>query len=206
MWVVPYLHGLRGFLSGEFYQVMGKDSDYILSDGHWSMDYPFAGAKELGERSGVGVRDGCFCAHMVVRELINVVERAVALHKSKDLDLEAFLVEIGRGRRRAARDVEGVGGRRPVAGAVAGLRPEPGVGRHRLARRPRRRQQGSRHRQPAQAHRGTPVQECRQRGPTLKERSPLGADAGALRIDALPWPPMRLGCLEFAYKHGQATH
>lgn len=47
---VPYLHGLRGFLSGEFYQVMGKDSDYILSDGHWSMDYPFAGAKELGER------------------------------------------------------------------------------------------------------------------------------------------------------------
>jgi selenocysteine lyase/cysteine desulfurase len=29
-------------------------------------------AKELGERDGIGVRDGCFCAHIVVRELIHI--------------------------------------------------------------------------------------------------------------------------------------
>jgi selenocysteine lyase/cysteine desulfurase len=29
-------------------------------------------AKELGERAGIGVRDGCFCAHEIVRELIHI--------------------------------------------------------------------------------------------------------------------------------------
>ena len=29
-------------------------------------------AKELGERAGIGVRDGCFCAHIVVRDLIHI--------------------------------------------------------------------------------------------------------------------------------------
>ena len=37
-------------LADEFYKAMGKDSDYIMTDGFWSKDYPFPGSKELGER------------------------------------------------------------------------------------------------------------------------------------------------------------
>jgi selenocysteine lyase/cysteine desulfurase len=29
-------------------------------------------AKELGEQAGIGVRDGCFCAHFIVRDLIHI--------------------------------------------------------------------------------------------------------------------------------------
>jgi selenocysteine lyase/cysteine desulfurase len=29
-------------------------------------------AKELGERAGIGVRDGCFCAHFIVRDLTHI--------------------------------------------------------------------------------------------------------------------------------------
>jgi branched-chain amino acid transport system substrate-binding protein len=29
---------------------LGKDADYIFCDGFWSEDYPFKGAKELGNR------------------------------------------------------------------------------------------------------------------------------------------------------------
>ncbi len=47
---VPYFHGLKGTWSGEFWKTMGKDAQYILCDGFWSMDYPYWGSKQLGER------------------------------------------------------------------------------------------------------------------------------------------------------------
>jgi branched-chain amino acid transport system substrate-binding protein len=47
---VSYLHGWKGTWAGEFYKALGKDGQYILCDGFWSMDMPFKGAKELGER------------------------------------------------------------------------------------------------------------------------------------------------------------
>ena len=47
---VKFFQGLKGTWANEFYDALGKDSDYILCDGFWSEDYPFAGAKELGER------------------------------------------------------------------------------------------------------------------------------------------------------------
>lgn len=47
---VKYMHGWKGTWAGEFYQALGKDADYILCDGFWSMDFPFPGARELGER------------------------------------------------------------------------------------------------------------------------------------------------------------
>jgi branched-chain amino acid transport system substrate-binding protein len=47
---VPYMHGWKGTWAGEFYKALGKDGQYILCDGFWSMDFPFPGAKELGER------------------------------------------------------------------------------------------------------------------------------------------------------------
>jgi branched-chain amino acid transport system substrate-binding protein len=47
---VKYLHGWKGTWAGEFYKALGKSADYVLCDGFWSMDFPFPGAKELGER------------------------------------------------------------------------------------------------------------------------------------------------------------
>ncbi len=47
---VKFFSGLKGTWATEFYKALGKDADYILCDGFWSMDYPFAGAKELGEQ------------------------------------------------------------------------------------------------------------------------------------------------------------
>jgi branched-chain amino acid transport system substrate-binding protein len=47
---VKYFQGWKGTWPTEFYKALGKDADYILTDGFWSEDYPFPGAKELGER------------------------------------------------------------------------------------------------------------------------------------------------------------
>lgn len=45
-----FFHGMKGTWATEFYEALGKDSDYVFCDGFWSEDYPFPGAKELGER------------------------------------------------------------------------------------------------------------------------------------------------------------
>lgn len=47
---VPYLHGWKGTWTGEFHEALGKDSNYVLADGFWSMDSGHPGAKALGER------------------------------------------------------------------------------------------------------------------------------------------------------------
>ncbi len=47
---VKFFQGWKGTWSNKFLQTMGKDAEGVLCDGHWSMDYPFPGAKELGER------------------------------------------------------------------------------------------------------------------------------------------------------------
>jgi branched-chain amino acid transport system substrate-binding protein len=47
---VPYMHGWKGTWPYEFREALGDDSDYVLADGFWSMDYPYPGAKDLGER------------------------------------------------------------------------------------------------------------------------------------------------------------
>jgi len=47
---VRYMHGWKGTWAGEFSQALGKDAQYILLDGFWSVDFPFPGSKELGER------------------------------------------------------------------------------------------------------------------------------------------------------------
>lgn len=47
---VPYFHGWKGTWTGEFHEALGAASDYILADGFWSADYPYPGARELGER------------------------------------------------------------------------------------------------------------------------------------------------------------
>ena len=47
---VKYFHGWKGTWAGEFSKALGKDAQYILCDGFWSMDFPFPGAKGIGER------------------------------------------------------------------------------------------------------------------------------------------------------------
>lgn len=47
---VTYMHGWKGTWAGEFWKALGKDAQYILCDGFWSMDFPYPGSKELGER------------------------------------------------------------------------------------------------------------------------------------------------------------
>ncbi len=47
---VPYIHTWKGAWSGRFAKDLGKDAQYIITDGFWSLDYPFAGARELGEK------------------------------------------------------------------------------------------------------------------------------------------------------------
>ena len=47
---VRYLHGWKGTWTSEFWKALGKDAQYVLSDGFWSEAYPYPGAKELGER------------------------------------------------------------------------------------------------------------------------------------------------------------
>lgn len=46
---VPFIYTWKGGWSGQFWKDLGKDAQYIIADGFWSMDYPFEGAKELGE-------------------------------------------------------------------------------------------------------------------------------------------------------------
>ncbi|MGB6066812.1 MAG: amino acid ABC transporter substrate-binding protein [Desulfomonilaceae bacterium] len=47
---VSYMHGWKGTWAGEFWKALGKDAQYILCDGFWTMDFPYPGAKELGEK------------------------------------------------------------------------------------------------------------------------------------------------------------
>jgi branched-chain amino acid transport system substrate-binding protein len=46
---VKFFQGFKGTWPTDFYNALGEDADYILCDGFWSEDYPFPGAKELGE-------------------------------------------------------------------------------------------------------------------------------------------------------------
>ncbi len=43
------LFGWKGFWPTQFAEGLGADADYVLSDGLWSEQYPYPGAKELGQ-------------------------------------------------------------------------------------------------------------------------------------------------------------
>lgn len=47
---LKYAHGYKGFWPTEFYQTLGKDSDYIIHDGFWAETLPYPRCKELGQR------------------------------------------------------------------------------------------------------------------------------------------------------------
>lgn len=47
---LKFLMGWRGTWPAEFGRIMGPDVENVISDGHWSEEYPYAGAKELGAK------------------------------------------------------------------------------------------------------------------------------------------------------------
>lgn len=76
---VPYFHGWKGTWTGEFHDALGKDSNYIMTDGFWSASYPYTGAKQLGERYEAeykkdSVTVGAFYANAQV--LLRAIEKA----------------------------------------------------------------------------------------------------------------------------------
>ncbi len=83
---VKFFYGMKGTWATEFYESLGIDSDYILCDGFWSMDYPFPGAKKLGKlhykefrKHSVGV--GMYYA--VCQILWQAIEKAGTLDSAK---------------------------------------------------------------------------------------------------------------------------
>ncbi len=81
-----WFQGFKGTWSYDFYKAMGKDGDYILCDGFWSMDYPYKGAKELGEAwnkqyGNYSVTVGLFYANAQI--LFDGIEKAGSLDGQK---------------------------------------------------------------------------------------------------------------------------
>jgi branched-chain amino acid transport system substrate-binding protein len=46
---LKYFHGWKGTWTVEFWKALKQDAQYVVSDGFWSEDYPYPGAKRLGD-------------------------------------------------------------------------------------------------------------------------------------------------------------
>ena len=86
---VGYFHGWKGTWSGKFWKELGRDAEYILCDGFWSMDFPLSGARELGERyqkqfgeSSVSIG----CTYALAQILWQAIEKAGTLDGKKVRD------------------------------------------------------------------------------------------------------------------------
>jgi branched-chain amino acid transport system substrate-binding protein len=87
---IKWFQGFKGTWSPDFYKAMGKDANYILADGFWSMDYPYKGvrdsSKELGEAwhkkfGNYSVTVGLFYATANI--LFQAIEKAGTLDSAK---------------------------------------------------------------------------------------------------------------------------
>jgi branched-chain amino acid transport system substrate-binding protein len=83
---VPYFHGWAGTWPAEFYKALGKDAEYILSDGFWSKEYPYSISKELGDRyykefNKDSVSIGLYYAQAMI--LFEAIEKAGTLDGAK---------------------------------------------------------------------------------------------------------------------------
>lgn len=83
---VKFMQGWKGMWAAEFWQALGKDAQYLVSDGHWSQDYPFAGSRELGERyfqkfNKYSVSVGAF--YGLTQILWQAIEKAGSLDSAK---------------------------------------------------------------------------------------------------------------------------
>jgi branched-chain amino acid transport system substrate-binding protein len=87
---VKYYHGWAGTWASQFYEALGKDAEYVLADGFWSEQYPYPGAKELGERfrkdfKRTSVTIGLFYTQAKI--LFEAIEKAGTLDGAKVRDV-----------------------------------------------------------------------------------------------------------------------
>jgi branched-chain amino acid transport system substrate-binding protein len=83
---VKAFQGIKGTWSPEFWTMLGNDAEGIMLDGFWSEDYPYKGAKELGERytkqfGKYSVSVGMYYA--VCQSLFQAIEKAGTLDGAK---------------------------------------------------------------------------------------------------------------------------
>ena len=87
-----YIWGAKGFWPIEFGEALGKDSDYIISDGHWAEELGAPGSKELGNKyraeygkTKYSVTIGNF--YSLVQHLAQAIEKAGSLDNAKVRDV-----------------------------------------------------------------------------------------------------------------------
>jgi branched-chain amino acid transport system substrate-binding protein len=87
-----YIWGAKGFWPIEFGESMGKDADYIVSDGHWAEALGAPGSKELGDKyraqfgaTKYSVTIGNF--YSLVQGLAQAIEAAGSLDNTKVRDV-----------------------------------------------------------------------------------------------------------------------
>ena len=123
---LKFFCGWRGTWPVEFAQVMGKAAENVISDGHWSEDYPYPGAKELGERYRAefgrpSISVGAFYA--LAQVLWQAVEQAGSLNPAlvrHEVLKGTFHTVVGS----IEYDQQGVGLYPPIAFQWMGGRPE----------------------------------------------------------------------------------
>jgi branched-chain amino acid transport system substrate-binding protein len=89
---LKYIWGAKGFWPIEFGEALGKDSDYIISDGHWAEALGAPGSKELGDKyraefgsTKYSVTIGNFYA--IVQHLAQAIEAAGSIDNTKVRDV-----------------------------------------------------------------------------------------------------------------------
>jgi branched-chain amino acid transport system substrate-binding protein len=89
---LKYIWGAKGFWPIEFGEALGKDADYIISDGHWAEALGAPGSKELGDKyraeygkTKYSVTIGNF--YSLVQHLAQAIEKAGSIDNAKVRDV-----------------------------------------------------------------------------------------------------------------------
>jgi len=83
---VTYFHGYKGTGQAEFAKALGKDAQYIVTDGMWSENFPYPKAQELGKRFTDKFQKQSTTAglwYATAQTLLMAVERAGSLDSAK---------------------------------------------------------------------------------------------------------------------------
>ena len=89
---LKYIWGAKGFWPIEFGEALGKDADYVVSDGHWAEALGAPGSKELGKKyraefgsTKFSVTIGNF--YSLVQHLAQAIEKAGSIDSAKVRDV-----------------------------------------------------------------------------------------------------------------------
>ncbi len=88
---LKYIHGMKGFWPVEFAEALGADSDYIVSDAHWSEMLGYGRSAELADRfraefnGSTSVTIGNF--YSIVEALAQAIEQAGSIDSAKVRDV-----------------------------------------------------------------------------------------------------------------------